>query len=115
MVEHGHWAVGSGGLRGQNETADGACPKQSIDIESAEGEYEKVDGAEDESEINASRVVRNGVTASAVRSTPNTVHGWRPTSAVNQPVRMAIWGKGKLKNMHQSNGRFCSMRPLALR
>ena len=31
-----------------------------------------------------------GLTASLVRMTPYTIHGWRPTSVVVQPASMAI-------------------------
>src|SRR5258706_15476714 len=43
------------------------------------------------------------------------VQGWRPTSAVNQPVKIAMNGSGKLRNVAHSSGRFSSMRPLAIR
>src|SRR5258708_2500343 len=43
------------------------------------------------------------------------VQGWRPTSAVNQPVKIAMNGRGKLRNVAHSGGRFLSMRPLAVK
>ena len=62
------------------------------------------------SEIVAARADRKGVTAANVRRTPYTTHGWRPTSAVNQPVRVAMKGRGKLKKVSQSRNRLRSMR-----
>jgi hypothetical protein len=61
------------------------------------------------------RAVRNGVIASAVRKTPYTTQGWRPTSAVTQPLNVAMNGSGKVRNVAQSSSRFCSMRPLWIR
>jgi len=50
--------------------------------------------------------------ASAVRTTPYTVQGWRPTSAVYQPVNMAMYGKAKVRNVHNNKSRLRSMRSL---
>src|SRR5260370_39566011 len=43
------------------------------------------------------------------------VQGWRPTSSVNQPVKIAMNGRGKLRNVAHSSDRFSSIRPLAIK
>ena len=63
------------------------------------------------SESSTSPAVSDGVTASLVRSNPYTTHGWRPTSAVNQPVRMATKPVGNARNVPQRNQRVVSSRP----
>src|SRR5258707_8751043 len=65
--------------------------------------------------VAAAGTVRVGVTAWAVRRSPYTVQGWRPTSAVNQPVRIAMNGRGKLRKIDQSSGRLLSIRRVQLK
>ena len=52
--------------------------------------------------------------ALAVRSTPYTTHGWRPTSAVYQPASVAMNGSGKLRKMKRSSQRLFSIRCLMI-
>src|SRR6476469_8112255 len=55
--------------------------------------------------------VNVGVMASAVRNKPHTTQGWRPTSAVNQPVSTAMNPVGQAKKAHHRNQREVSKRP----
>jgi len=64
-----------------------ALPQKLVDVVHAEGDESRVD----------QNVA--GVTASLVRSSPYTTHGWRPTSAVNQPVTMAMKPLGKARDV----------------
>src|SRR4030095_1671983 len=58
-----------------------------------------------------SLVVSDGVTASLVRSTPYTTHGCRPTSAVYQPVRIAMKTVGNDRKVADKNHRVVARRP----
>ena len=51
------------------------------------------------------------MTASLVRSSPYTTHGWRPTSAVYQPASVAMKPLGKDRKVPHRNQRVVSSLP----
>ena len=62
-----HWTIGDGGRCRLNQMSGRASPQEPVDVKNAESEDERVDGAEDNERNRASRAVKNGVIASAVR------------------------------------------------
>jgi hypothetical protein len=50
-------------------------------------------------------VALTGETASAVRISPCTIHGWRPISVVNQPASNATSPLGPISSAKRRNGR----------
>ena len=60
---------------------------------------------DEQASVSASCAAPCGETASAVRITPYTTHGWRPISVVNQPASMREQPAGPIGSAERRNGR----------
>ena len=49
--------------------------------------------------------------AALVRSSPYTIHGWRPTSVTTQPASLAMYGNGIINSNSHSMGGVENSRP----